>query len=154
MPRWVCAALCAMAIAGVDAASIGAPAAGKSVPTDEATIVHVLNRIAFGARPGDVDRVRAAGIARYIDQQLHPERVPDRDIDARLASFTTLRMSSREIADQIEEPQIEARKARKAGDPPTPEDQRANSVLLELSQQKMLRAIYSERQLQEVLADF
>jgi uncharacterized protein (DUF1800 family) len=143
-----------------------APSAG-SVPTDDRAVAHVLGRIGFGARPGDADKVRTIGLARYIDQQLHPERIPDGAMAARLASLPSLKMSSREIADVYERPQLEARRARKddakatapaQGDagpqPPDPIQQRANSVVLELSEQKVLRAIYSERQLQEVLADF
>ena len=54
-------------------------AAGPAIPSkpDDKTILHVLNRIGFGARPGDVDRVRQIGLAAYIDEQLHPERMPD-----------------------------------------------------------------------------
>ena len=133
-------------------AAAAASAAPRAV--DEATVAHVLNRTAFGARRGDVERVREMGLDRYLDQQLHPERIPDRDVETRLAPLTTLHMSSREIAEKIEEPQIEARKAKKEGEPPTPADQKANSVVLELAEQKVLRAIYSERQLQEVLTDF
>jgi uncharacterized protein (DUF1800 family) len=134
-----------------------AASAAPGPPADEATIAHVLNRIGFGPRPGDVERVRTAGLDRYIEQQLRPERVPDAAIDGRLAPLATLRMSSRQIAEQIEQPQVEARREQKAGNaPPAPTaaDQRANRVLLELSQQKVLRAMYSERQLQEVLTDF
>jgi len=132
----------------------GSSAASK--PADDRTIAHVLNRVAFGARPGDIERVRAMGLDRYLDQQLHPDHVADPGMDGRLASLTTVRMSSKEIAEKIEQPQIEARKEKKAGEQaqPTPADQRANSVLLELSQQKVLRALYSERQLQETLTDF
>jgi uncharacterized protein (DUF1800 family) len=133
-------------------AVVSSAAAPRQV--DDRTIEHVLNRIGFGARPGDVDRVRAMGLDKYIDQQLHPERVPDAAVAQRLVPLTTLRLSSREIAEQIEQPQIDARKARKEGEAPAPQDQRANSVLLELSEQKVLRAVYSERQLQEVLTDF
>ena len=131
-----------------------ATVSAASRATDDTTIMHVLNRIGFGARPGEVERVRAMGLERYIDQQLRPDRVADPGMDARLAGLTTLRMTSRDIAEKIEQPQIEARKAKRDGEPPTPQDQRANSVLLELSQQKVLRAIYSERQLHEVLTDF
>src|SRR5579871_2267929 len=133
-------------------AVVSSSAAPRTV--DEATVAHVLNRIAFGARPGDVERVQAMGLDRYIDQQLRPDRIADAGMDARLSSFSTLRMSSREIAEKIEEPQVEARKAKKEGAEPTPQDMRANSVLLELSQQKVLRAVYSDRQLQEELTDF
>jgi uncharacterized protein (DUF1800 family) len=73
-------------------------------------------------------------------------------------------MSSRQIAAEIERPQLEARRERKQGakddapsaEPklPDPLQQKANSVVVELSEEKLLRAVYSERQLQEVLTDF
>src|SRR5689334_7064577 len=72
----------------------GAPA------PDTATIVHVLNRMTFGPRPGDVARVEQMALDAYIDQQLHPERIDDTALDARLATFETLGMSSAELADK------------------------------------------------------
>jgi hypothetical protein len=66
---------------------------------DAETVEHVLNRIGFGAEPGDVERVQKMGLAAYIDLQLHPERIADKDMNARLADFTTLSMSSRQLAD-------------------------------------------------------
>src|SRR5882672_5652371 len=59
-------------------------AATTTVPKDDAAIVHVLNRIGFGPSPGDVEKVRAMGLERYLDQQLHPERVADAAMHARL----------------------------------------------------------------------
>jgi len=129
----------------------------------DAAIVHVLNRIAFGPRAGDIERVRAIGVDRYIDQQLHPERLPDSSISARLSGLSSIGMSSRDIAEAYERPLLEARRDRKAdaqaGDNdkpkiPDPIQQKANGVIVELSEQKVLRAIYSDRQLQEVLTDF
>ena len=73
-------------------------------------------------------------MSRYIDDQLHPERLSDAGMDARFAGLTTLRMSSREIAEQFEIPELQARRARrqaaakrrqKAQDPPNPEERRA-----------------------------
>jgi uncharacterized protein (DUF1800 family) len=133
-----------------------------ALPNDDRTIAHVLNRIAFGARPGDVERVRQMGLERYIQRQLEPDRVGDPEIDSRLARLTTIKLTNREIADEFERPLMEARRARKqndAGDQtapkaPDPAQQRANSLVLELAEQKILRAVYSERQLQEVLTDF
>ena len=131
--------------------------------SSDAAIVHVLNRIAFGPRAGDVERVRALGVDRYVDQQLHPERLADSAMSARLSGLSSIGMSSREIAEAYELPQLMARRERKeeakAGQtdqpkPPGPLQQKANSVVAELSEQKVLRAIYSERQLQEVLTDF
>jgi uncharacterized protein (DUF1800 family) len=137
-------------------------AAAAQFPSDDAAIVHVLSRTGFGPRPGDIEKVRSTGIQRYLDQQLHPERIADLGMTARLAGLTTLDLSSRQIAEQFEIPQLRARQQKKAAannadaEPkPTPEEmQRANTVILELGEQKLLRAVYSERQLQEVLTDF
>jgi len=117
-------------------------------------ISQTLNRIGFGERAGDVDRVRAIGLTRYIDQQLHPDRIADPAVAGRLAGLRTITMSSRAIAATIEQPQIDARRAKKDGEPATPPEMNANAVLVELAEQKILRAAYSERQLQEVLTDF
>jgi len=144
-------------IAGVLLCGVAAIAA---TPNDNRTISHVLERVSFGARPGDTEHVRAVGVDRYIDEQLHPERLADAEVDARLADLTTLRLSSHEIAERFEIPQLKARQAAAtngaAGDAkPDPElQQRANSVVLELQEQKIIRAAYSTRQLQEVLVDF
>ena len=67
---------------------------------DDRAVVHVLNRLGFGAAPGDVDRVRASGLAAYIDQQLQPERIDDAGMAARLAAFDTLSKSTEEMARQ------------------------------------------------------
>jgi uncharacterized protein (DUF1800 family) len=139
-----------------------------SFPTDDKAIVHVLNRVGYGPRPGDVAAVRDIGLQRYIEQQLQPDRIPDGAVSARLAGLTTIGMSAREITEQFEIPQLQMRQARRqqaarSGDQnepaqpprPTPEmQQRANQVVMELSEQKLIRAIYSDRQLQEVLTDF
>jgi uncharacterized protein (DUF1800 family) len=147
----------------VSAMAIAQPTGHAAAPsTTDQAIVHVLNRVAFGPREGDVERVRALGIARYIDQQLHPERLRDEGVEERLAGLSTLQMSLQAIADDIERPLLEARRERKQADegvqsqPMRPNDaqQRANSLVVELSEQKLVRAISSERQLQEVLVDF
>jgi uncharacterized protein (DUF1800 family) len=137
------------------------PPSAAPFPDDEHAIVHVLNRIGFGARPGDVEKVKRIGLQNYIDQQLHPERLADEGMSARLAHLTTVGLSSRDISRQFEEPLLEARRERRqmqASGNQTPlvmpGQQGANVVVVELSEQKLLRAIYSERQLQEVLTDF
>jgi hypothetical protein len=60
---------------------------------DEA-ILHALNRLAYGPRPGDVERVRQMGLAKWIEQQLNPNAIEDRAAEARLEQFPTLRMST------------------------------------------------------------
>jgi uncharacterized protein (DUF1800 family) len=125
---------------------------------DDGLVFHALNRVAFGPRPRDVARVRALGVRKYIAEQLRPEKLRDEDADARLAPLSTLKLSSRQIAEQFELPQMQARRERKEaaanGEPKPMPDQRANLVVVELGEQKLLRAVYSERQLQEVLTDF
>src|SRR5688572_24254215 len=68
---------------------------------DDKTVVHVLNRLGFGPAPGDIERVRKMGLAAYIEQQLHPERIADEGLAQRLQGFDTLTMSSREMAEEI-----------------------------------------------------
>ncbi len=63
--------------------------------------VQALNRLTFGARPGDVERVMAMGVDHWIDLQLHPGKILDSATDSRLAPFRTLRMSSKEIVEEF-----------------------------------------------------
>ena len=167
-------------------------AAETAIPSaaDDRAIAHVLNRLGFGPRPGDLERVRAMGLEDYVEEQLHPERIDDREMTGRLAAFQTLELSTREIIQQYHLPaQMERQRQRqlraqtqpdagnssqtpgsRAGQPgpdmarpdqrgperrQVPEAMRRERlVLAELGQQKLLRAVYSERQLQEVLVDF
>ena len=68
--------------------------------------LHALNRLAFGPRPGDVERVTAMGVDKWIDQQLHPDKIDDHALDARLAPFRTLRMDTREMVENFPPPQV------------------------------------------------
>jgi uncharacterized protein (DUF1800 family) len=63
--------------------------------------VHVLNRLTFGPRPGDVDQVMAIGVDKWIDQQLHPDKIDDGMLDARLSPLRTLRMDTRELVENF-----------------------------------------------------
>ena len=160
-------------IAGRDVLAQKKAAAVPASP-DDRTIVHVLNRIGFGPTPGEIARVRSVGLAQYINQQLHPERIPDEEMAARLAPFQTLQKSTRELAAEYYIPALtlrraQQRQAREGGaTPPDPEMTRREmrspeqveamraerSVLAELSQQRLIRAVHSDRQLEEVLVDF
>ena len=60
-------------VSALVAAGAGAPRAAR-LEADERTALHVLNRMTFGPRPGDVARVQQMGVERFIDEQLHPER--------------------------------------------------------------------------------
>src|SRR3984957_17838710 len=81
-------------------------AANDSGPSEQKRAAHALNRLTFGPRPGDVQQVMAMGVDRWIDMQLHPEKISDSAVDARIAQFRTLRMSSRELAEEIPDNQI------------------------------------------------
>jgi hypothetical protein len=72
--------------------------AGASSANDDRRALHALNRLTFGPRPGDVQQVMAMGVDRWIDLQLHPDRIDDSALDARLEPLRTLRLSAKEIA--------------------------------------------------------
>jgi uncharacterized protein (DUF1800 family) len=63
--------------------------------------VHALNRLTFGPRPGDVQRVTQIGVEKWIDLQLHPEKIDDSALTPRLAPFRTLRMNTRELVENF-----------------------------------------------------
>src|ERR1700730_10949023 len=71
-----------------DAALKGLPITELSA--DEA-ILHALNRLAYGPRPGDVARVRQMGLAKWIEQQLNPNAIEDKAVDARLENYPNMR---------------------------------------------------------------
>jgi uncharacterized protein (DUF1800 family) len=99
------------------------------------TVTHALNRVAYGPRPGDVRRVLAQGLAAWIDEQLNP--VADPNVDARLSGFPTLGYSV---------PQVVANA--------NVDDNSLTQVQNELMSAKLIRAVHSRNQLQEVLVDF
>src|SRR5262245_8247137 len=101
-----------LAAAVFAAATLSYPRAA-GFPDDDKTIVHVLNRIGLGARPGDIERVRQAGLRKYIEDQLHPDHIADAGMNARLGQFETLGLSSGEISRRYELPLLEARRERK-----------------------------------------
>jgi uncharacterized protein (DUF1800 family) len=68
--------------------------------------LHALQRLSFGPRPGEVERVAAMGVDKWIELQLHPERIDDKAVEARLAPFRTLRMDTREIVENFPPPQV------------------------------------------------
>ena len=68
---------------------------------DQRRALHALNRLTFGPRLGDVQRVVAMGVDQWIDQQLHPEKIDDSALDARLEPFRTTRMSAKELAEDF-----------------------------------------------------
>src|SRR5664279_2360569 len=64
----------------------------KKLTKDE-QVLHALDRLTFGPRPGDVERVKKMGLKKWIDQQLHPERIAENtELEAQLQPLESLRM--------------------------------------------------------------
>ncbi len=158
-----------------------ASTAPRSTPmTGREKTLHALNRLGFGPRPGDVERVERMGVSAWIEEQLAPDSISDARLSPRLAPFSTLTMSSETLYDTFERPIREARRQKKAAAGAAgqttamsasetakadadafeeirnriPPEKRPRRVIEELSAARVLRAAYSERQLNEVLVDF
>jgi uncharacterized protein (DUF1800 family) len=122
--------------------------------------LHVLNRLAFGPRPGDVERVAAQGVAAWIGAQLRPAGIPDGAVEAKLKKMPALAMSIAELHETYPQPKPKPIPSGAASAEPAPsaapsmEMQTPREMLRQVFAQKVLRASESERQLGEVLADF
>jgi uncharacterized protein (DUF1800 family) len=115
-----------MAVAAILASSAAIAFAGKHKQAapgqmdDHKRALHALNRLTFGPRPGDIDRVAAMGVDKWIDIQLHPERIDDSNVEARLSPLRTLRMSNKELVQNFPPPPLI--KAVMEGKQPMPSD--------------------------------
>jgi uncharacterized protein (DUF1800 family) len=149
-----------------------------STREDTLRALALLNRATFGARPADVAEVLRIGPERWLDRQLRPERIDDRALEARLARFPAAAMSAGELLAAFPRPDPAARTARdstrrmqpEAMEPGTMQADAARvrrprqacgarqrgpqAILFDLAGAKVQRAVYSERQLQEVMTDF
>src|SRR3981081_2619226 len=71
------------------------PAGATTMPMDDRKrAVHALNRLTFGPRPGDVERITQMGVDKWIELELHPDRIDKSALDARLAPLRTLQMGT------------------------------------------------------------
>ncbi|MEP6945845.1 MAG: DUF1800 domain-containing protein [Acidobacteriota bacterium] len=173
------------------------PAAVKPL-TEDQKILHVLNRLGFGARPGDLERVKAIGLQKYIEQQLDPSSIPDPVAESKVKNIDIFNMTTAEVFAKYPNPgalirQLDGQKrgaAPAAAVDPNMKDmpavagqpavdpaaaskaeqqerrQRlaelyreydlkpAGQLVPEIAANRVLRAVYSERQLQEVMVDF
>jgi len=116
--------------------------------------LHVLNRLGFGPRPGDIAHVNAMGVANYIHQQLFPETiaVPEKLVE-KLDGLTTYSLNPSELFEEYGPwPKIDGVKP----DPEAAKQRRkkAQIILQEAIQARLMQAIESPRQLQEVMVDF
>ena len=127
-------------------------------------ILHVLNRLAFGPRPGDFERVSAIDPERYVQEQLHPESIAiPTDLTERVSQYRTLRMTPTALFMEYQRPIMQARRAARddgAGDKAGIKDAardlriRQRVVMREAVEARLMRAIDGPRQLQEVMTAF
>jgi uncharacterized protein (DUF1800 family) len=116
-------------------------------PLPPAAALHLLQRATFGPRPDDLARVQATGLDAWLERQLDPARIDDALVERALATLPSLTLSIAEL--QRDYPRVEAG-AREM----SPPEKRPARMLAELQAARMLRAVASERQLQEVMVDF
>ena len=136
------------------------PAATGLTPRDSA--FHALNRLAYGARPGEADSVARVGVMRWIEQQLDPDRIPDAHLTAREREFKILGYDRGDLAERYRDAQRERqrmqREAAATGDSSRMRGARPMQEFRELGgelqQLALVRAAVSERQLREVMVDF
>src|ERR1700674_1139718 len=86
----------------------------KGLPTEGLTedeaILQAVNRLGFGPRPGDLERVKEMGLQKWIDLQLDPESINDAALDARLDRFQTVEMCSGKLLAEFPQPQAAAKR--------------------------------------------
>lgn len=126
--------------------------AGKARLTEDQKILQLLNRATFGPRPGDVDRLRQIGLNKFLDEQLHPEMIDDSELEKRLAVLPTQQFTPAELYQYYPPPQQVEQRMKEKNQPPILG--RPQQIIGELIQQKLVRAVSSNRQLQEVMTDF
>ena len=152
--------------------------------TEEQRVWHLLNRVTFGPSPGDVERLERGGAKAFLEEQFHPERIDDSAVERRIAGLPTLSMSPEELAENFpakNQAQGQAQASGKgsagfdASEMTRPGQSRQGTtgetpamsgpggmqevdgprrITMELAREQLWRAIYSQRQLEEVMMQF
>jgi uncharacterized protein (DUF1800 family) len=164
-------ALCVVLLCGC--ATVSAPGAQVAKPVDapltEESVAHLLNRAAFGPSPEDVARVHALGLGGWLHEQLQPGTDPA--ITHRLSGFKTLGLTVAQAMEQypsrkkqlealgldpaqVKNSDDEVMQARVKQLFRDEQDTLPREILIEATQARLIRAIQSRRQLEEVLVDF
>jgi uncharacterized protein (DUF1800 family) len=136
-------------------------------------VQQVLNRLAFGARPGDAEKVRAMGVDKWIDLQLHSERIDNGKTEQLMSRYSIFATPTSDIVRDFQMVQQAQRQAKRAesNDSTMNKDAARREVLAQnpqladaarqaqqlvgqVASAKLARAVTSERQLDEVMADF
>jgi uncharacterized protein (DUF1800 family) len=140
----------------------------RELPADQ-QIIQALNRLTFGAKPGDILKVRAIGLDKWIDQQLQPDKINDDAMSTFVRNYSALDENQNDLLKQYAEQQQQRRVVKRERADTTQamtaeeiaqmrqQQQMANSrrqVVTQLQSSRVARAVASERQLQEVMTDF
>jgi uncharacterized protein (DUF1800 family) len=174
----VAATLVIVAPFSVSAQKSGAKAPAKTViarsdvrelPADQ-QIIQALNRLTFGAKPGDILKVRAIGLDKWIDQQLQPEKINDDAMNVFVANYSAINQNQNDLLGQYADQQRARQQVRREKADTTRAMSAADSVaqrqqlqqqfnltrqvVTQLQSSRVARAVASERQLQEVMTDF
>src|SRR6266581_582482 len=130
------------------------PRSSEAASAADRQVLHVLDRLAFGPTREDFRHVKAIGIERYIAEQLDPEALAEPpELAARLAGLETLRLDPIDLF-------VRYGPLRPAdGVKPSPDDikarrEAARIIVHEAAEARVLRALYSPRQLEQVMVDF
>ena len=137
--------------------------------TEDEAILHALNRLGYGPQPGEVTHIKQIGLEQWIAVQLHPEKIDDAALQARIDNLPALGMNAKTLLAEYPQPDaaakrlgitvVEYRKRMDAlahpaqGVHPAP-SKLPQEMLNELEAEKVLSAVYSQRQLQQQLTDF
>jgi uncharacterized protein (DUF1800 family) len=143
----------------------------KEVPLNlHEKVAHLLDRLAYGGRPGDAEKLEKGGwpaVLKWIDLQLHPGKISDDSLDQKLSALKAPSMSSLQLLASYKRPEevaeamgikkedfqknedLKKQVREKIGEDLLPE-----AIVQQMTSQRIIRAVESRRQLQEVLADF
>ena len=129
--------------------------------SEDQRILHALNRLGYGPRPGDVERVRRMGLAAYIEGQLEPRRLADPALEQALAAYPVLDRTAAALVHEYPLPTPQVRQKLAQGEMTRqdvaamyPPERRPLVITTQMQAARITRAVLSERQLEEVMVDF
>ncbi|MBV8118646.1 MAG: DUF1800 domain-containing protein [Alphaproteobacteria bacterium] len=133
---------------------ITVPALPAAAADSDAQVLHVLNRLAFGPNADDFAYVKMIGVERYIAEQLDPAAITEPiELRFRLAQLTTFGLGAVALR-QFYGPPRNVDGAKPTLDDIKAQQQRANLVFREAAEARVLRAVLSRRQLEQVMVNF
>jgi uncharacterized protein (DUF1800 family) len=125
-----------------------------SEPISDGQIIHVLNRLAFGPTLEEFRHVKAIGVDHYIAEQLDPESIAEPiELRWRLAQLDTLKLNPVQLR-QLYGPLRTLRGFKPSAELEKAQQERVRVILRDAAEARILRAVLSRRQLQEVMVDF